>query len=145
MDQNKERVIEWECTRVLKKFCLFNDRKQSNALAKLFTPDGVWIRLGITLKGRRAIREAMDHRPATAIHLHILSNVLVSVIDPHHAESSSYKTIYYLKAEKKLGKPLPLYGPTWVSIYQDEFLRTEEGWRISKMRGTTLYDSGSSE
>lgn len=140
MDTIEERVIEWECKRVLTQFCLYNDRKQSDELANLFTHDGVWFRLGKMLKGRSEIRKVLDSRPANAIHLHILSNVLVTVIDASHSEASSYKSIYYLETGEGQFGPTPLYGPKWVSVYRDRFVRTEEGWQIARMEGMTLYE-----
>ena len=140
MEREEERAIEWECQRIHTQFCLFNDRKQSADLANLFTPDGIWIRLGETLTGRAEIRKAMEARPAAALHSHVLSNVHVTVIDTDNAEVISYKTIYYLIDGETLAKPVPLDGPKWVSVYRDKFVRTNEGWRIARMGGVTLYE-----
>jgi uncharacterized protein (TIGR02246 family) len=140
MDRDEKRAIAWECQRILTKFCLFNDRKQSDDLANLFTPDGVWLRLGKSLTGRENISKAMEARPATALHLHLLSNVFVMVTDADQAEVTSYKSIYYDAAGESLDKPIPLNGPKWVSVYTDKFVRTDEGWRIARMEGTTLFE-----
>ena len=140
MDRDEERAIEWECQRILTRFCLFNDCNQSDELANLFTTDGVWFRLGKALKGRESIRKAMESRPAEALHRHLLSNVLVTVIDADHAEVSSSKSIYYHDAGETLDKPVPLNGPKWVSAYTDSFVRSEDGWRIERMEGATLFE-----
>jgi uncharacterized protein (TIGR02246 family) len=140
MDRDEERAIAWDCQRILTKFCLFNDGKRSDELANLFTPDGVWIRLGQSLTGRENIRKAMEARPATALHLHVLSNVIVTVTDADQAEVTSCKSIYYDAAGESLDKPIPLNGPKWVSVYTDKFMRTDEGWRIARMEGTTLFE-----
>jgi hypothetical protein len=140
MDRDEERAIEWECQRILTRFCLFNDCKQSDELAKLFTTDGVWFRLGEALVGREDIRKAIESRPVEALHRHVLSNMFVTVIDADHAEVSSYKSIYYHDAGETLNKPVPLNGPKWISAYIDSFVRTEDGWRIGRMEGATLFE-----
>ncbi len=140
MERDEKRAIEWDCQRILTHFCLFNDRKQSDELANLFTTDGVWVRLGEALAGRENIRKAMEARPAEALHCHVLSNVFVTVIDANHAEISSYKSIYYDVAGEALEKPIPLNGPKWVSVYTDKFARTDDGWRIARMEGVTLFE-----
>ena len=140
MEREEERAIEWECQRILTQFCLFNDRKQSDELANLFSPDGIWIRLGEALTGRAEIRLAMEARPAEALHSHVLSNVIVTVIDADHAEVISYKTIYYLVDGETLDLPVPLDGPKWVSAYSDQFVHTDDGWRIARMEGVTLFE-----
>jgi hypothetical protein len=140
MNRDEEHAIEWECQRVLTRFCLFNDCKQSDDLANLFTTDGVWFRLGAALVGRENIRRAVEARTANAFHRHILSNVIVTVIDADHAEVSSYKTIYYYDAGEALDKPVPLDGPKWVSAYTDSFVRSEDGWLIARMEGATLFE-----
>ncbi len=140
MERKEERAIEWECQQILIQFCLFNDRKQSEDLANLFSLDGTWIRLGEALTGRAEIRMAMEARPAAALHSHVLSNVNVAVIDADHAKVISYKTIYYLVDGETLDKPVPLDGPKWVSVYSDQFVRTDDGWRIARMEGVTLFE-----
>jgi hypothetical protein len=140
MDRNEERAIEWECQQILTRFCLYSDTRQYEKLVNLFTPDGVWHRLGEALAGHEMLRTAMEARPLDAMSRHVITNVLVTVIDADHAESISYKSIYRNEEGELLEKPVPLNGPKWVSVYADSFLRTDEGWRITRKEGTTLFE-----
>ncbi len=140
MNRDEERAIEWECQRILTCFCLYSDTRQYDKLMNLFTPDGVWFRLGEELRGHEKLRKALEARPLEALSRHIISNVLVTVIDEDHAESVSYKSIYRHEAGETLDKPVPLNGPKWVSVYTDKFARTDDGWRITEKEGTTLFE-----
>ena len=140
MDRNDEQAIEWECQQILTRFCLYSDTRQYDKLINLFTPDGVWHRLGEALAGHEMLRTAMEARPLEALSRHVITNVLVTVIDADHAESISYKSIYRNEEGELLEKPVPLNGPKWVSVYADNFLRTDEGWRITRKEGTTLFE-----
>ena len=68
--------------------------------------------------GFAALEASVDsllHLGIEALHSHVLSNVIVTVIDADHAEVISYKTIYYLVDGETLDLPVPLDGPKWVS------------------------------
>ncbi len=140
MDRKDERAIEWECQQILTRFCLYSDTRQYDKLVNLFTPNGVWHRLGEALAGHEMLRTALEARPLQALSRHVISNVLVTVIDADHAESISYKSIYRNEEGEFLEKPVPLNGPKWISVYTDSFLRTDEGWRITRKEGTTLFE-----
>ena len=140
MDRDEERAIEWECQRVLTQFCLYSDTRQYDKLVNLFTPDGVWHRLGEALAGHEMLRTAMEARPVEALSRHVVTNVLVTVIDADHADVISYKSIYRHEEGEMLAKPVPLNGPKWVSVYTDEMVRTDDGWRIKRKEGTTLFE-----
>lgn len=140
MDRDEERAIEWECQRILTRFCLYGDTRQYDKWVNLFTPDGVWYRLGEELRGHEKLRTAMEARPTAALSRHVLTNVLVTVIDVDHAESVSYKSIYRHEEGETLDKPVPLNGPKWVSVYTDKLVRTDDGWRIQEKEGVTLFE-----
>ncbi len=140
MNRENEREIEWECQKLLTLFCLYSDTRQYNKLVNLFTPDGVWYRLGEELRGHKKLRKALDARPLKALSRHVISNILVTAIDANHAESISYKSIYRHEEGEVLDKPVPLNGPKWVSVYTDKFFRTKDGWRITEKEGVTLFE-----
>ena len=140
MDRDEERKIEWECKRILTRLCLYNDTRNFDEMANLFTPDGVWFRLGEALIGRENIRKEMEARPAGVLVQQVLSNVLVTVIDADHAEAISYKSIYRHEEGEKLDKPVALDGPKWVSVYNESLVRLDEGWRIARKEGLTLFE-----
>ena len=139
MEREKELEIEWECQRILTQFCLYSDTRQYDKLVNLFTPDGVWYRLGEELRGHDKLRKALEARPLEALSRHVISNVLVTVIDEKHAESISYKSIYRHEEGEVLEKPVPLNGPKWVSVYTDSFLCTDGG-RGRRGLGTGVQD-----
>lgn len=140
MNRGEEQAIEWECQRILIQLCQFNDTRKFDELANLFTPDGVWIRLGEALIGREKIYQKMEERAAGALVHQVLSNVLITVIDADHADAISYKSIYRHEAGETLDKPVELNGPKWVSVYNEKLERTEEGWRIARKEGVTLFE-----
>ena len=140
MNRDEERAIEWEVQRILIRLCHYNDTRQFEEMANLFTPDGVWYRLGDALVGRENIRKKMEARPAGVLVQQVLSNVIVTVVDADHAEAVSYKSIYRHEEGEKLDKPVALDGPKWVSVYNETLVRLNEGWRIARKEGVTLFE-----
>jgi len=86
----------------------------------LFTEDGTVTRpSGIRLKGRGAILQAYQETPVDRVTRHICTNIRIHVESADLARGLTYATVY-----SKTGNPR-------VGEFEDEFVRTPEGWRIA--------------
>ena len=133
MDHNEKLLIERECERLVTAYCHYVDHGEAERIAELFSEDGVWTSAEATMDGREAIRKAMAARQANLARMsrHVCNNFLLEIIDADHAEGTVYLTLY--RHDGKEGRALsPLEGPAMVGEYRDRFVRTEEGWRISR-------------
>jgi hypothetical protein len=64
---------------------------------------------------------------------HVLTNISIDVVDVDHARGITYLTLYRHIGDESLGDdPIELKGPAAVGYYEDEFVRTADGWRIAR-------------
>ncbi len=107
----------------------------------LFTPDVDWLSLGIKLDGYEEILEGLHGGLGAGTIRHVLTNIVVNVIDADHVKSRAYGTLYIspdIRYDQHDG-PIAFDGPMQVVDGHDEFTRTDAGWRISKRRGEGIF------
>jgi hypothetical protein len=141
MDRDQERAIEWDCHKVLRQYYDYVDRHEYDQAVKLFTPDIDWVGLGVALKGHAEILDGLHAGLGAGTIRHCLTNTIVTVIDENHAKARSYNILFSspdVRFEEKQG-PIPMEGANILVDMADELTRTEEGWRISRRRGTAIF------
>jgi ketosteroid isomerase-like protein len=85
-----------EANTVLLRFYRSMDRKDTDAACACFAEDAVWMRRGVTLKGRSEIRAAISGRPQTAETAHLVTNFLVEADESEACVCSYYLTAYLM-------------------------------------------------
>lgn len=100
------------------------DEGRGEEVARLFTPDGAFVREGAEPVTGRANLAAMASAAAGRGMRHVVSNVLVEPA-PDGARGSAYVLVL-------------LIDPTIFGRYDDEFRLTPDGWRIHTRRFTAL-------
>ncbi|MDP6173680.1 MAG: nuclear transport factor 2 family protein [Rhodospirillales bacterium] len=141
MERSTERDIEWDCTQVIIQFYNDLDARRYDTLVGLFAPDGIWMRQGEEVKGRDKIMEIMAGRPGAENQQirHMVSNIQVSVVDENTANTQQYVTIYRHDSDEPIKGPAPMEGgPGIIFLYEDEMMRTPDGWKISHKKGRPL-------
>ncbi len=133
MKTTERLEIERACERLVTAYCHYVDHGEAERVAELFSEDGVWSSPEVTMDGREQVRKGFGRRQTNAARMsrHVCNNLLIDVIDSDHASGTVYLTLYRHDAEP--GRRLsPLDGPVLVGEYRDQFVRTSEGWRISR-------------
>jgi hypothetical protein len=140
MTREEERAIEWDCQKLWRQYYHHVDQKEYEKAAQLFTPDIDW-RSVVNLKGRDEIVQALYGALGDGTIRHVLTNMVVNVIDENHAEARTYNTIYYTRGVKieERDDPIAFEGPHRLSDCEAEFERTEEGWRISHRQTDQVF------
>ena len=132
MNRAQEREIELDISRALSQYyCDVDQRAYENAAA-LYTEDAEWQSLGVRLRGREEILQALYGGLADGTIRHIKTNCVVNVTDEDHAKARWTNTVYYT-ADTRIedsDKPLGFEGPHRVQDFTADFVRTSEGWRI---------------
>ena len=114
-------MIERACERLVLDFAYFSDHREYESLGALFTEEGIMVRpSGTRLEGRNAIVTAYRATPADRITRHICTNIRITVESSDRARGTTYATVYSNSSTPKIGE------------FEDEFLRTPEGWRIAE-------------
>ncbi len=141
MDEYQEQAIEWACQKIMRQYYQHVDRYEYEEAIMLFTPDVDWLGLGVKLDGRKQILEGLYGGLGGGTIRHMLTNVVVEVIDADHAKASAYNTLYSspdIRYDQQSG-PIDFKTATQVVEQRDEFTRTLDGWRISKRRGEAVF------
>ena len=131
--------IERDAMTVVHRFFRHLDDGDYDGLVALMAADGVWHRQGKMLRGPAMVLEAMKARPAGVTTRHLVSNMLVDVIDPDHAEASCYITVYAYTGDKKPDDPAPLELPLQIGTYRIKLTRTPQGGRINEIAAKMAF------
>jgi hypothetical protein len=119
--------------RIIYRFFLFLDERCYEDLSTLMAPHGLWHRQGKALRGPGEVLEALKSRPAGATTRHLITNVVVDVIDNTHAQVTHYLAVFFHGAQEPPSLPVPIELPRHISIFREEFIRTSDGWRVAQM------------
>lgn len=119
------------------RYCWALDSKQFDLLDTVFLPDATAELRSAPLEGRDAIRNrirnALDPLDATQ---HTVSNHLVT-IDGDTASARTYLHSQHVRTGTPGGELYVIAGR-----YEDELVRTPEGWRIRFRRLVTVWSEG---
>lgn len=91
---------------------------------------------GDSLIGREAILKSYTSRPGGRITRHICTNIRITVESPERARGSSYAVVYSAVPERPPTAHFGIEAETrhLVGEFEDEFVRTPDGWRIQTRR-----------
>jgi hypothetical protein len=129
--------IERACERLVLDFAYYSDRQENEALAALFTRNGTMQRpAGDVLIGRAAILQSYESRGAGRMTRHICTNIRITVESEDRATGLTYAIVYSANATRP---PEAHFGikadpRQLVGEFEDEFVRTDEGWRFAARR-----------
>ena len=137
MDVEKRLHIQQTCLDLVWRFHLYLDRLDVPGVMGLLADDAVWDqkRIGL-LKGKAEIEKYVrSKKPSNSMHL--ISNVVIDVIDEDHAEGSMY--FAYFLGEGAPDTLSPMNGPNSVGFYKDKFVRTKAGWKFAYRDPHTIF------
>src|SRR5690606_35648429 len=132
MDEATRRAIEWDCTKLINRYTLLNDAADWDAVAALYTEDGRMARPSAPdqpIIGRAAILAAFTSRPARAAR-HVVSNIVVDVVNKTEATAMSIIVLYQGNAGENGGLPVRDPKGPLIGTYTDRLHKTAEGWRF---------------
>jgi hypothetical protein len=141
MDRDVERGIEWDCAQVLLRFFDAFDGWNYDGMAALFAPEGVWHRAGKALAGRDAIVTEMHRRSTTQVIRHVVTNLIVDVMDTDHAEARLYLTAYRHDAGEPRATPAPMKVPAMLLVVSAGLIKTSDGWQVLQMTMQREFES----
>lgn len=110
------------------------DAWEADLLANLFTPDGVFNRLGTKIEGRQAIRDFIANRPRDMWQIHVGRNFTFKLGADGRSATG---TLDLEMARGKVGETQP--SEVVHARYHDQFVLTDEGWKF-KIREVVLID-----
>lgn len=139
MEMRERQTIEVECLHLIATFYHHVDNFEDEQLTALFAPDAVFIRRQNKFHGQADILAAHAARPRDRITRHVSTNIVVDVIDGHHATGRSYCLIYAYPELPKAGEMLPMPAPREFGEWHDEFILTDAGWKFARRQLTSVF------
>ena len=135
-------AIGWECERMIHLYSMLNDAGDFEAMADMFTEDGVFARPSqgdMLIRGRTAILAAYASRPPRFTR-HMITTVVVTVEDADNARAHSYLSLH----SGQPGEGLPrLAEPGYlIGAFQDRFVRYKDVWKFSERIGSLALKVG---
>ena len=136
MDADARRAIEWDVTRLIHHYVNRNDAQDWEAVAALYTEDGVLRRPsgGQPVAGREAILAAFKARPPRA-QRHVIANTVVDVVSAAEARAFSVIVLYMGDAAADGGLPVQAPKSPLVGTFTDRAVLTDAGWRFAERLG----------
>ena len=143
MDDTQKMLIERACERLVLQFAQANDDWDHDGIADCFTEDGSFARPidpDNPYRGRETIRAMFRDRPKR-LGRHLMTNIFIHVDGPDRAHGRSYIT--YLSTSE-VDQPRPALAEPGINVgwFDDEFVKTGEGWRIAVRKGGMALRTG---
>ena len=124
--------IEWLCTKLVWDFAYYMDQRQYEDLAALFTPDGLFDRVGQRLQGRREIVEALSARPLDQRTRHLTVGVHFLSAGPSEATAVVYNASHVGRGDQSDTPSRYAMSQPIVLEFRDTYRRSLIGWRIAE-------------
>jgi len=119
--------VYWACSNLVTDYAYHRDQFNAEEFANLFTEDASLTVVSQTWVGRDNIEQRIEGLKTGSTIRHEMSTIRIVPVDENHATGVSYATIYSAPAGETSVSGFALMGE-----YHDEFVRTAEGWKISK-------------
>lgn len=135
-------AIAWECERLIHLYAMLNDAGDFDAMAEMFTEDGVFARPSqaeVLIRGKAAILAAYTSRPPRFTR-HLISSVVVTVEDQDNARAHSYLTLH--TGQPGEGLPRPAEPAYLIGDFKDRFVRRDGIWKFSERLGCLALKVG---
>ena len=135
----EKQMIERECEKLVIAFCNHNDSRDYEALADLFTEDGVFARPSDPsnpIRGRANIKERFNAKPRELLTRRLVTNVLITVESREAARGISYMTLFTGQETPGAKLPVPASPTVQIGEIRSRFVRTIHGWRIAEHIGS---------
>ena len=143
MDRLQVLDIEQACTRLINQFAVCNDAGRFNELVDLFTADGRYARPiapEVFITGRADILASFEARPQDRVGRHLITNIVIDVLDSTHARGFCYATLYSGSSGHKAEKfGLQAQASQFIGEYADRFELTPQGWKFVERKGCIIF------
>jgi hypothetical protein len=144
MSPDERIVIESECRQLALCFMALNDQKKWHDMCALLTDDASFARPtdpDNPISGRAEIQAAFEARPAGRITRHICTNMIVTVESAEKATGTMYALLYTGAADNQGDLGVIADERQLLGEFYDDYVRTEDGWRIAKRSGRIIFST----
>lgn len=127
------------CRRLCVDYVHFIDACDFKAFSKLFTEDGLLELPARRMEGRAEIFGILSQRPDSVVSLHFCTSTRIEQVSADEARGSTYAMIFRHEGDRPAVLPVPMDQPLSAGIYDDEFVKTADGWRFRSRRMRAFF------
>ena len=139
MDPIDRLLIESECSRLCLRFARHLDNGEFEAMFEMFTPEGVFDRVGQILRGPDQMRAAFGTRPAGVRSRHVVTNIDFLEVSAEEAEARIYNLSFHAVGDTGVG-PLTYAAENARFIdFHDHYRLTDHGWRFASRTAGVVF------
>ena len=120
-----------EIRNLLARYCILLDQDAVEQWIQLFTPDATYDVYGHTFAGHDGLRTMMSGAPGG---LHLGGSPVIEAVDDDHAHTQQ-NLLFVHRSTDEIRR----------SLYDDELVRTTDGWRIASRRCRFIVANGLSD
>lgn len=132
MDTLERLAIEADCTDLINRFAWCSDTFAYDEAVSLFVSDCTFGRADEIAHGHDGLRKFLARRATDRRTCHIVSGIVIDVIDSDRAEGKAHSLVFGHKGALAEGEEAPLVSPDSIVRYEASFVRTDAGWRFSR-------------
>jgi ketosteroid isomerase-like protein len=135
-------AIGWECERLIHLYSMLNDAGDFQAMADMFTPDGVFARPSqgdVLIRGRDNILAAYTSRPPRFTR-HMITTVVVTVEDADTVSAHSYLSLHTGHSGDSL--PRTAESSYFIGDFKDRMVRLNGEWKFKERLGSLALKVG---
>lgn len=137
MQANERMAIEWECSRLVMRYCILVDSYAHEELVGLWAQEALWETWKGPLRTHAEMRAYLDAKPRDAITIHMAHNVLIDAASPDEATGISAFTYHGTRSDDPAA-----VTPRVVGRWYDRFVHTSAGWRFAHRRTEMTFQAG---
>ena len=138
MDETARRAIEWDASQLTPRFYSHVDQGRYREAGEMVLPDGTWHRLEGAATGPDAVAKALAQRDATRTSVHMIANLLVTVLDPVSVEINATITAYHATPPAGGKGPATDAHPSGMFRAVEVWRKTAQGWKIADKKNLPL-------
>ncbi|GGE50086.1 hypothetical protein GCM10011360_41380 [Primorskyibacter flagellatus] len=131
-----------EISNQIKRFYMALDERDADALAAVIAPDGCWRRAGVDHIGPDAMRALIAERAPDRHSRHVLSNIVVDVLDERTATVRLYNTAFVHTGATGERGAAPMDLPSSIGILEGKFVHTGGAWLLKDLRSKPAFKRG---
>jgi hypothetical protein len=144
MEDQEKTIIEAECRQLALRFMALNDQQNWSEMCALLTDDASFARPtdpDNPIIGRLEIQAVFEARPAGKITRHICTNMIITVESADKASGSMYALLYTGATDNEGDLGIVADRRQLIGEFYDDYVRTDEGWRIAKRSGRIIFST----
>jgi hypothetical protein len=92
--------------------------------------------------GRHDILSSFEARPSERVGRHLITNIVIDVLDSSTAKGICYAALYSGTAgvmAEKFG--LQAQASQFIGEYEDDFVLTDQGWKFAQRKGRIIFST----